>query len=66
MVDAAAEVTGNDIPIREVPRREGDAPKLVSGSTLAREKLGWQPKRSDLRAMIADAWGWHRTGKYAS
>ena len=44
--------------------RAGDATKLVSGSTRAEAELGWQPQRSTLDQMIADAWRWQRTGHY--
>ncbi len=59
------EATGLDVPFRFGPRRDGDAAALVSGSTRACEELGWQPERSSLRIMIADAWRWYRTGGYS-
>lgn len=57
-------VTNREVPIIEGPRRGGDAAKLVSGSSRAQEVLGWQPKRTDLATMIADAWRWHQSGHY--
>ncbi len=64
VIETAARVTGLPVPAEDGPRRPGDPPRLVSGSALARERLGWQPRRSDLATMIADAWAWHRTGGY--
>lgn len=56
VIEAARRVTGLEIPVVEAPRREGDPPMLVAASSLVREKLGWEPKRPELDAMIADAW----------
>lgn len=57
-------VTNRTVPYITGPRREGDCTKLVSGSARAETELGWQPKRSTLEIMIADAWRWHQTGDY--
>lgn len=64
VMDKAEAVTGRAVPCNEGPRRAGDCTKLVSGSTRAITDLGWQPGRSSLEAMIADAWKWHQTGHY--
>jgi UDP-glucose 4-epimerase len=56
VIEAAKRVTGLDIPVVEAPRREGDPPMLVAASAKIRAELGWEPKRPDLDAMIADAW----------
>lgn len=60
----AAEVTGRPVPHLAGPRRAGDCASLVSGSARALETLGWQPRRSTLQHMIADAWAWHQSGAY--
>jgi len=59
-------VTNREVPFNEGARRPGDAVKLVSGSTRAGAELGWQPERSTLEVMIADAWRWHQNGHYDS
>lgn len=64
VVRQAATVTNRAVPVTEGPRRPGDAAALISGSHRAEQDLGWQPERSDLRTMIADAWRWHQTGSY--
>ena len=64
VIDAARVVTNRAVPYTEGPRRGGDATKLVSGSVRAVEELGWQPKRSDMPTMIADAWRWLKVGDY--
>ena len=64
VVDATRQVTNRAVPMVDGPRRGGDAVKLVCGSTRARAELGWQPQRSSMRQMIADAWRWHQNGAY--
>ena len=64
VIDASRSVTNREVPFSEGPRRAGDATKLVSGSTRAEADLGWEPKRSTMPHMIADAWRWHQTGHY--
>ena len=59
VIEAARRVTGREIELREEPRRPGDSPELVAAPALAREELGWAPRRG-LDAMIADAWAWHQ------
>jgi len=56
MVEA---VGGREVPVREAPRRPGDPPELVAASGRAREVLGWSPRHSDLRNIVATAWQWH-------
>lgn len=58
-------VTNREVPHAEGPRRAGDATALVSGSARAEDVLGWEPKRSDMRTMITDAWRWHQSGGYS-
>lgn len=61
VIEACREVTGVDVKYEVKPRREGDAPSLVAGDThLAREALGWTPERSDVKAIIEDAWRWYQ------
>lgn len=64
VVNHSALVTNRSVPVVEGDRRPGDCTRLVSGSTRAETELGWQPKRSDLSTMIADAWRWHQSGHY--
>ncbi|MBE9636740.1 UDP-glucose 4-epimerase GalE [Salipiger mangrovisoli] len=64
VIDASRAVTNREVPHSEGPRRAGDATKLVSGSTRALAELGWEPSRSTMPQMIADAWNWHLNGHY--
>lgn len=58
VIDAAARVTGRDVPIQEGERRPGDPPVLVAEAEKAKEELGWQPRISDLDQIVATAWQW--------
>jgi UDP-glucose-4-epimerase GalE len=63
VLEAAAKITGRDIPAEEAPRREGDPARLVASNSLAGNDLGWNPQR-DLDLIISSAWHWH--SKYPS
>jgi UDP-glucose 4-epimerase len=56
VIDTAREVTDCDIAVTKGERREGDPAVLVADATFAMEKLGWQPKYSDLKTIIQHAW----------
>ncbi|KND39254.1 UDP-glucose 4-epimerase GalE [Streptomyces acidiscabies] len=56
VIDTVRKVTGHPVPEIVAPRRGGDPAVLVASAATAREKLGWQPSRSDLAGIVADAW----------
>ena len=58
VVEAGRRVTGVEIAARNAPRRAGDPPVLVAASERIRAELGWEPRKPELEAMIADAWAW--------
>jgi UDP-glucose-4-epimerase len=59
VIDMVRHITGREVIARDVPRRPGDPSVLVADPTKSRELLGWTAKRSDLEAIVADAWRWH-------
>jgi UDP-glucose 4-epimerase len=61
VIQTARAVTGHPIPIKVLPRRPGDAPRLVAASDKLKREMGWQPDHPELKDMIASAWEWHRT-----
>ena len=65
VVDHSKDVTNKAVLIIEGARRAGDCTQLVSGSSKAESELDWTPERSNLKAMIGDAWRWHQTGHYS-
>jgi UDP-glucose 4-epimerase len=60
LIKAAEEVVGREIPYTIGPRRAGDSPKLIASNQKARDILGWDPKRSELKTMIGDAYNWEK------
>lgn len=59
VVEAARTVTGHPIPSSIKDRRPGDPATLVASSEKASRILGWQPKYTDLKQIIATAYQWH-------
>jgi UDP-glucose 4-epimerase len=57
---AVEQVTGRKVPYTIAPRRDGDTASLVADSSKLRRALGWQPRRSDLRQIVEDAWAFFR------
>lgn len=56
MLEEARKITGKEIPADFVERRPGDPATLVATSALAREKLGWVPKYSDVHTLLDSTW----------
>jgi len=64
VIAAVERISGRRVPQREVARRPGDPPELVADPALARSRLGWQPRHSDLGTIIATALAWEtRAGR---
>jgi UDP-glucose-4-epimerase GalE len=59
VIQTCCKVTGHAIPFAVGPRRAGDPPALVADPTKAWRVLGWKAVRSDLPAIVGDAWRWH-------
>lgn len=60
VIDAAERVTGQPIPVKLAPRRDGDPAVLVADPRRARQVLGWQPRYADIDGIVATAWHWHQ------
>ncbi len=56
VIAAAREVTGQELNVKEAPRRAGDPAMLVAAGELIRRELGWQPGKPELTEMVGDAW----------
>ena len=61
VIDAAAKISGRSINVIEADRRPGDPAVLVADATKARDKLGWEPKHSQLEQIIETAWNWENS-----
>lgn len=56
VIASARRISGRPIEVVEAPPRAGDPPALVAKVDRAAKVLGWRAQRSDLDAIIADAW----------
>jgi UDP-glucose 4-epimerase len=67
VLDAVRRVTGVDFPVRMLPRRPGDLPRLVADPARIRAELGWTPRFASIDEIVATAWRWRRAhpGGYA-
>lgn len=59
VIRACEEACGKKVKYEIAERREGDAPALVARNDKARNVLGFECRRSDIKAICADAWRWH-------
>ncbi|MGD0135598.1 MAG: UDP-glucose 4-epimerase GalE [Bryobacteraceae bacterium] len=53
---AVEQVTGRQVPHQMGPRREGDPAVLVANSDKLRRTLGWKPKFTEIKDIVATAW----------
>ena len=56
---ACEEITGQKIPVKIMPRREGDPASLVADNTKAKQILNWQPNKT-LEESIKTAYSWEK------
>lgn len=59
VMDACEAAVGKPIPHEWGPRRPGDPGVLVAGSDRLKNELGWKPRYTDIREVVASAWRWH-------
>ena len=60
VIEAAKQVTGQEIKVVECDRRPGDPPALVGSSEKAKQLLGWQSQYADLHQILTHSWNWHQ------
>jgi UDP-glucose 4-epimerase len=60
VIEAAAQVVGRPVPVVRAARRPGDIVAQVASSAKAIAELGWQPQRTALHDIIADAWAFRQ------
>jgi UDP-glucose-4-epimerase GalE len=61
VIHTAEAVTGTLARVKEGPRRPGDPPVLVAAAAKGQAELGWNPRYTDLHAIVETAWKWHRS-----
>ena len=59
VLDVIAAETGEKLTVEAGGRRPGDPPILVADASLAKRELGFIPRLSDLKTVVASAWAWH-------
>ena len=57
MFKACEDVTGKEIPVDIMPRREGDPATLIADNTKAKNELGWTPEKT-LSDSVKTAYAW--------
>ena len=60
VIEVAHRESGVPFAVAEGERRPGDPAMLVAEAARIRSVLGWQPVRSDLTSIVADAWRWEQ------
>lgn len=60
VIEMAQVVTGRPVAAVTGPRRSGDVAVLVASSDRIRRELGWEPRFTELRDIVASAWAWHQ------
>jgi UDP-glucose 4-epimerase len=55
LLHCVEDVTGQTISVQHTPQ-EGAPGRLIADISYARSQLLWEPSRSDLRTVVADAW----------
>lgn len=63
VVHAVERVTGRAVKVTEAPPRAGDPAELVAKVERAERVLGWKARRTELDAIVADAWAWKLRAK---
>ena len=61
VIEAAAKVTGLEIPHRIGNRRPGDPASLVASSARAEDVLGWKRESPEIERIITDAFEWRKS-----
>jgi UDP-glucose 4-epimerase len=61
VIRAVEKIVGKPVKVIESPRRPGDPPALFADSAKARRELGWQVKFTEIEAIVATAWRWHKS-----
>lgn len=58
VVRTVEEVTGRQLSVRAAGRRPGDPAVLVASHAKLSRELKWEPRFSDLKAILSSAWAW--------
>jgi UDP-glucose 4-epimerase len=59
VIEACKKATGQDIPFKIMPGREGDPARLVASPHRAKAELGWKASYTKIGDIVSSAWQWH-------
>ncbi len=60
VIGAVERAAGMPLPVKELPRRPGDPPMIVSNPARLKAELGWRPTHESLDEIVASALAWER------
>ncbi len=60
VIGAVERAAGISLPVKELPRRPGDPPMIVSNPAKLKAELGWRPAHESLDEIVASALNWER------
>lgn len=60
LIKTISQITKKNLLVKEMPRRNGDAPELIANPNRAKELLGFFPEFSDIETIVKTAFEWHR------
>lgn len=60
VLDVVQKVNGATFPCRELPRRAGDPPLLISSADKIKKILKWQPRYDDLETIVKTSLQWEK------
>ncbi|QRY65481.1 UDP-glucose 4-epimerase GalE (plasmid) [Ensifer sp. PDNC004] len=58
LLTAVGDAVGSPVPAKFAPRRAGDPPMLYASARRARDVLGWQPRFTEIGAIVKTAADW--------
>lgn len=60
IIAMSEEVTGENLNIKYLPRREGDISVSIASAKKVKSRLGWEMKNSTLSSIITSDWHWRK------
>ena len=60
VLESVERVSGQQLTVREEPRRPGDPAALVARAERIRSELGWRPRLNDLDTIVRTAYAWEQ------
>ena len=58
VIQAVERASKHALPVKELPRRAGDPPMIVSNPAKLKARLGWAPEHDSLDEIVQSALAW--------